>query len=55
MFQKSSGVIPPQPGSPILYICQDCGEIFSVKKSILPKPVKCPKCGSRKCISPIVH
>jgi len=55
MFPKPNGVVPPKPGSPILYICQNCGENFSVKKPILPKPVKCPKCGSLKCNSPIVH
>ena len=55
MFPKPNGVIPPQPGSPVPYICQECGEHFTAKKSIFPKQVRCPKCGSIKCVSPVVH
>ena len=50
---KSNNFVPPQPNTPIPYICRDCGEHFSKKKGLLPTPVKCPKCGSRKCISPV--
>lgn len=50
-----NGVVPPPYGFPVLYICQDCGKSFSEKKSLFPKPVKCPECGSAKCIPPVVH
>lgn len=53
MLNPKSDVIPPRPGTPIFYICRDCGEHFSAKKKLLPLPVKCPKCGSIKCISPV--
>lgn len=53
MFPKTNNFVPPQPGTPIPYICQECGEHFTKKKELLPKPVKCPKCGSSKCISPV--
>ena len=49
----STNFVPPRPGTPIPYICQDCGEHFSKKKGLFPTPIKCPKCGSRKCISPV--
>ena len=51
MFPKSNSVVPPQPGTLIPYICQECGENFSKKKGLFPTPVKCPKCDSKKCIS----
>jgi DNA-directed RNA polymerase subunit RPC12/RpoP len=53
MLSNTNNVIPPKPGTPIPYICQDCGEHFSKKKGLLPKLVKCPKCGSKKCVSPV--
>lgn len=49
----NNNLVPPKTGSHIPYICQKCGEHFEHKKSILPLPVKCPKCGSIKCISPL--
>ena len=55
MFPKSNAVIPPQPGTPILFICRNCGEKFTAKKKLFSLSIKCPKCGSTKCISPIVH
>lgn len=55
MFSKSNSVVSPCPGSPILYVCHDCGEKFTAKKKLFSLPVKCPKCGSLKCNSPIVH
>lgn len=54
MIPNPNGFVPPQPGTPIVYICQSCGERFSVKKTRLPKPVQCPKCGSAQCVSPVV-
>ena len=50
---KSNNFVPPHPGTPIPYICQECGEHFAKKKGLFPTLVKCPKCGSRKCISPV--
>lgn len=49
MLPKSSNVFPPKPGTPIPYICQDCKEHFTAKKTYVNKPVKCPKCGSIFC------
>lgn len=53
MLPKSNNVVPPKYGTPISYICQDCGERFTEKKPLIRKPVKCPKCGSIKCRSPV--
>lgn len=52
---NQSGVVPPKEGTPILYSCMSCGENFAVKKSFFRKHIKCPKCGSSKCISPVVN
>ncbi len=51
MFPKNNNLVPPRIGTAVPYICLDCGERFSKKKRTFPKPVKCPKCGSWKCIS----
>ena len=53
MVSKFNSVVPQQPGTPILFICCNCGENFTVKKRLSQNPVKCPKCGSIKCIPPI--
>lgn len=50
---SQNNLVPPKPGTPIPYTCQNCGENFTQKKSLFPRPVKCPKCGSTKCISPL--
>lgn len=55
MFPKFNSVVPPRPGTPILYICRNCGEKFTAKKKLFSLPVKCPKCGSAKCVSPTVN
>lgn len=49
MLPKSNNVVPPKPGTPIPYTCRDCGEKFTVKKSFVHKPIKCPKCSSVNC------
>ncbi len=54
MLPKSNNVVPPKPGTPVPYLCQNCGEHFTSKKSLVHKPIKCPKCGSIKCM-PAVH
>ncbi|MGP1523317.1 MAG: hypothetical protein ACTTKC_08505 [Treponema sp.] len=50
-FPPSSGLVPPGPGAPVPYTCTVCGHNFTHKKPLIPLPVKCPKCGSGKCIS----
>ena len=52
MLPKYNSVVPPKNGTPVQYICQECGEHFTAKKKWFSRPVKCPKCGSIKCISP---
>ncbi len=57
MFPPTNNVVPPQPGTSIPYICTKCGEHFTAKKkgwfSFGSFAIKCPKCGSRKCFSPV--
>ena len=50
MLAKSNNVVPPRSGTPIPYTCRDCGEHFVHKKGLFHKTVKCPKCGSIKCM-----
>lgn len=52
-FPPASNFVPPQPGASIPYVCQNCGEHFSKKKGIFSETVKCPKCGSSDCVSPV--
>ena len=53
MLFKQNFIVPPRPGSSILYICRNCGEKFTTKKKTFSLRVKCPKCGSIKCFSPL--
>lgn len=55
MLPISNSVVPPRPGTSILYICHNCGEKFTAKKKLFSFPVKCSKCGSTKCVSPTVN
>ena len=42
-----SGLVPPQPGQSMLYVCGSCGGRFTHKMPLLfDLGVKCPACGS---------
>lgn len=53
LITKPNSFVPPQPGTPIPYVCMECGENFTKKKSYIRRTIKCPKCGSIKVFSPV--